>query len=492
MEPNMTVDSPIIPVILSGGSGTRLWPKSRKAYPKQLHTLYGDCTMLQHTVKRVEQFEAPIVVCNNDQRFMVADQLSEVCRKKADIVLEPLARNTAPAIVAAARVALNKYENPILVVLAADHLIQNLTAFHNALEHAITAAKQNKMVAFGVIPTRAETGYGYIQAGNNETESGSEVVQFFEKPNLDTAEKYLAAGCYTWNSGMFVFSAQELLNEMNASGTPWLADCEKSVAQAETDLDFIRLNQEYFSKCEGISIDYALMEKTKNAWMVPLDAGWNDLGSWEALWEASDKDEQGNVVYGDAFVKNCENNLIHSQGRLVAAVGVDNLAIIDSDDALLVVNRQHTQDVKYIVDWLKAENRSEFQHHRQVHRPWGSFDSIDTGERYQVKRIEVKSGASLSLQMHHHRAEHWIVVKGTALVQIGEEEKLLTENESIYVPLGEKHRLYNPGKVSLHLIEVRSGSYLGEDDIVRYHDVYGRVKNVRANIKEETEAKHKT
>ena len=464
----------IVPVILSGGSGTRLWPKSRKAYPKQLHQLYGDCTMLQHTVKRVSQFEAPIVVCNNDQRFMVADQLSKVCTSKPQIVLEPVARNTAPAIAAAAELALKTYSNPILVVLAADHLIQDITAFTAALEQAVIAAQQHKLVAFGVIPTSAETGYGYIQADSSH-KAGSKIVQFVEKPNQATAQAYLQAGNYTWNSGMFVFSAQHLLSEMKACGASWLPEAKRAIEQAETDLDFVRLEQTAFAACDNISIDFALMEHTSKAWMVPLDAGWSDLGSWESLWEASDKDEDGNAIYGDAFVKNCTNSLIHSQDRLIAAIGLENIAIIDSDDALLVVNRKATQDVKYVVDWLKAEQRSEFKHHRQVYRPWGCFDSIGAGGRYQVKRIEVKPGASLSLQMHHHRAEHWIVVEGTALVQRGEEELLLSENESIYIPLGEKHRLYNPGKVTLHLIEVRSGSYLGEDDIVRYHDVYGRV-----------------
>ncbi len=478
----------VVPVILSGGSGTRLWPKSRKAYPKQLHTLYGDCTMLQQTVKRVAQYEASIVVCNNDQRFMVADQLSEICTSKPHIVLEPVGRNTAPAIAVAAQLAQKLYENPILVVLAADHLIQNIEAFHSALEHAIKAANENKLVAFGVVPNKAETGYGYIQA-DKTTQSGSEIIRFVEKPNLETAKSYLQAGNYTWNSGMFVFSAHELLNELSACGATWLQQSQGALESAEKDLDFIRLSQAEFEQCENISIDYALMEKTNKAWMVPLDAGWSDLGSWESLWEASEKDEHGNVVIGDAFVKNCKNNLIHSQDRLVAAIGLENIAIIESDDALLVVDRAKTQDVKHAVDWLKAEGRSEFLHHRQVHRPWGSFDSIDEGDRYQVKRIEVKPGGSLSLQMHYHRAEHWVVVKGTALVQKGEQETLLGENESVYIPIGEKHRLYNPGKTPLHLIEVRSGRYIKEDDILRFQDAYGRVDQAVLSNSEQTKSK---
>ena len=465
----------IVPVILSGGSGSRLWPKSRHTYPKQLHRLFGNATMLQHTVNRVQHLETPIVVCNNDQRFMVAEQLSHVCKTAPDIILEPLARNTAPAIAVAAMHALQKYPNPILVVLAADHLIKDMDAFHTALNHAVAAAEQNKLVTFGVVPTKPETGYGYVQAAQGGAEAGSSVERFVEKPNLETAQQYLAAGNFTWNSGMFVFKAQEFLNELSKQGAGWLNSCELALQSAENDLDFIRLSYKDFEQCENISVDFAVMEKTANAWMVPLNAGWSDLGSWEALWESSDKDENGNAVYGDAFVKNCENSLVHSATRLVAAVGLKDIAIIDSDDALLVVDRNSTQDVKAIVDWLKAEKRNEYLHHREVHRPWGSIDSIDTGDRYQVKRIEVKPGASLSLQMHHHRAEHWVVVKGTAMVQRGEEEFLVSENESMYIPLGEKHRLSNPGKVPLHLIEIRSGSYLEEDDITRFQDNYGRV-----------------
>ena len=464
----------IVPVILSGGSGTRLWPKSRKAYPKQLHKLYGEFTMLQHTVNRVNQFEAPIVVCNEEQRFMVADQLSEVCNQKPDILLEPLARNTAPAITAAAVYAQKKYDNPILVVLAADHLIKDVNAFHASLGHAINAASDNNLAAFGVVPTKPETGYGYIQSKGDASAKGAPIAQFVEKPNLETAEQYLAAGNYTWNSGMFVFRAESFLNVLEETGATWLAACVSSVEQAQIDLDFVRLSQEHFARCESISVDYAVMEKTDKAWVVPLSAGWSDLGSWESLWEVSEKDENNNVIVGDAFTQNCSGSLIHSQEKLVAAIGVDNIAIIESDDALLVVDRTKTQDVKFAADWLKQQDRSEFKHHRQVHRPWGSYDSIANGERYQVKRIEVKPGASLSLQLHHHRAEHWIVVKGTALVTRGEEEILLSENQSVYIPLGEKHRLHNPGKVMLQLIEVQSGSYLGEDDIVRFSDSYGR------------------
>lgn len=460
----------VVPVILSGGSGSRLWPKSRKAYPKQLHRLYGDATMLQHTVKRVDHLGAPIVVCNNDQRFMVADQLQETCGDASQIILEPIGRNTAPAIAVAAMRAIQQVgDKAIIVILAADHLIKDMPGFRATLDIAIKKATEGKLVTFGVVPTHPETGYGYIKAaeplaGNTQ---GATVAEFVEKPNLETAQKYLAEGSYTWNSGMFVFPAKTLLEELTRLNAELVKQSQISLDKSEQDLDFIRLNEQAFAQCQDISIDNALMEHTNKAWVVPLNAGWSDLGSWQSLWESSDKDEQGNVVVGDAYMRNCTKSLIHSDGRLVAAIGLDDVVIIDSDDALLVVNKNKTQDVKHVVDWLKANNRSESQHHREVHRPWGSYDSIDSGERYDVKSLKVKPGASLSLQMHHHRAEHWVVVRGTAQVERGDEKFLVTENESVYIPLGEPHRLTNPGKVPLYLVEVRSGEYLGEDDIVR-------------------------
>lgn len=463
----------VVPVILSGGSGSRLWPKSRKAFPKQLHKLYGDFTMLQHTYKRVSQFDAPIVVCNEAQRFMVADQLSEVSKLKPEILLEPLGRNTAPAIAVAALQALKRDENAVLVVLPADHQIKDVAAFHLALARAIDKAQSGKLVAFGVVPVHPETGYGYINA-HAATVEGAAIDSFVEKPDLATAEKYLANGNYFWNSGMFVFAAKTFLEELEHLEPEIVAWCEKSLHQAEEDLDFVRLHKESFSKNKDISIDYAVMERTEHAWCVPLDCGWSDLGSWQSLWENSDKDSSGNVAEGDVFTIDCENSLFQSERKLIAGIGLKNIAVVESDDSLLVVDLNHTQDVKKVVDWLKEQNRSEFELHREVHRPWGCYDSIDHGERFQVKRIEVKPGASLSLQMHHHRAEHWIVVTGTALVQRGEEEILLSENQSIYIPLGEKHRLTNPGKLPLQLIEVQSGSYLGEDDIVRFEDKFGR------------------
>jgi mannose-1-phosphate guanylyltransferase/mannose-6-phosphate isomerase len=464
----------VIPVILSGGSGTRLWPKSRKAYPKQLHTLYGDVTMLQHTVKRVPSSAAPIVVCNESQRFMVAEQLSQVCDKSASVILEPVGRNTAPAIAVAALHALKQHEDAILVVLPADHLIQSESAFHAALNIAIEQASQSKLVAFGVVPSKPETGYGYINANITQT-SGAAINKFVEKPDLETATRYVESGEYFWNSGMFVFSAKQYLEELALHQGDMVKHCEDSLAQATVDLDFIRLAAEPFEKCNDISIDYAVMEPTKNAWTVALDAGWSDLGSWDSLWQALDKDQDNNVITGDVILNDCKNSLFHSEDRLIAGVGLDNLVVIDTDDSVLIMNKDKSQDVKVIVDKLKQAERSESTLHRKVHRPWGNYDSIGFGERYQVKCIEVKPGASLSLQMHYHRAEHWIVVSGTAIVQKGEEEHLLTENQSIYIPLGEKHRLTNPGKVELQLIEVQSGSYLGEDDIVRFEDVFGRV-----------------
>ena len=465
----------VVPIILSGGSGTRLWPKSRKFFPKQLHCLYGDFTMLQHTVKRVSQYSAPYVVCNEAQRFMVADQLSEVCNEKPTILLESVGRNTAPAIACAAIQAIQSDPDSILVVLAADHQIKNGDAFKEALDTAVEHAKEEKLVAFGVVPTRPETGYGYIQAAEKGVTKGSPISQFVEKPDKETAQSYIKSGDYYWNSGMFVFSAKAYLEELEEFEPELLNHCKTAMGQARIDLDFIRLEPESFKQAKDISIDYAVMEKTKKAWVVPLDAQWSDLGSWDSIWDSAEKDEHGNVLVGDVITKDCSNSLLSSEQKLIAAVGVENIAVVDTDDALLVIAKDQAQKVKQVVDDLKLNNRSEFNHHRKVHRPWGNYDSIGYGDRFQVKCIEVKPGASLSLQMHHHRAEHWIVVEGTAIVQKGEEEHLLTENQSIYIPLGEKHRLTNPGKVNLRIIEVQSGSYLGEDDIVRFEDVFGRV-----------------
>jgi mannose-1-phosphate guanylyltransferase/mannose-6-phosphate isomerase len=465
----------LIPVVLSGGSGTRLWPKSRQFYPKQLHKLYGDYSLLQHTVKRVTSDDAiPIIVCNNEQRFMVADQLAEILNTKADIILEPVARDTAPAVAIAALHALKRDPDAIIAIFPADHLIKDTSRFEAALTQAVELASQNKLVTFGIVPTRAETGYGYIKAAL-KGESASKVERFVEKPDSATAESYLASGEYYWNSGMFVFKAAQLIAELKQYQPAIVDACVQSLERSMQDLDFIRLDESQFSKSPAISIDYALMEKTQNAWVLPLqNSGWNDIGSWDALWDVSDKDENGNAFVGDVIAKASRNCYVNTESRLVALVGLDNIAVIDTADAILVINKDLAQGVKEIVNELKASRRSEFTFHREVHRPWGCYDSIDNGERYQVKRITVKPGASLSLQMHHHRAEHWIVVSGTAVVQRGDDQMLITENQSVYIPLGEKHRLTNPGKVILELIEVQSGSYLGEDDIVRFEDVFGR------------------
>ncbi len=466
--------SHVVPVILSGGSGSRLWPKSRRAYPKQLHKLYGNHTMLQHTCKRVSGLSSPIVVCNEAQRFMVADQLSEVCAEQPTIILEPLGRNTAPAIAIAALQAIKQRgEQALIVVLPADHQIKNDAAFAEALDLAVAKAKQDRLIAFGIVPSHAETGYGYINAGI-ESASGAEIRSFVEKPDKATAQNYLQSGEYFWNSGMFVFGAKRFLEELQMFEPEIVAACEKSLAAAEKDLDFIRLQKNTFAGCKDISVDYAVMERTDKAWCIPLDCDWSDLGSWRSLWESADKDDAKNACFGDVLQIDCERSLFHADKKLVAGIGLKDVVVVDTDDALLVVNLDRTQDVKKLVDLLKEKDRSELNLHREVHRPWGCYDSIDCGERFQVKRIEVKPGASLSLQMHHHRAEHWVVVTGTALVQRGEEEVLLSENQSIYIPLGEKHRLTNPGKVPLQLVEVQSGSYLGEDDIVRFEDAFGR------------------
>lgn len=425
--------------------------------------------MLQHTALRVA---VPMVICNDSQRFMVAEQLQELNEElnngNSQIILEPTGRNTAPAMQ-----ALKADENAIIVVLPADHLIKNVDVFQSALAIAVKKAEQGKLVAFGIVPNKPETGYGYINAGS-EGEQGAAINKFVEKPNLGTAEQYVASGDYFWNSGMFVFGAKAYLDELSQYEPSTIEHCQNALDNAKQDLDFCRLDEAAFSQCTDISVDYAVMERTSKAWMVLLDAEWSDLGSWESLWQALDKDAYGNVNTGDVITHECTNSLFHSEQRLVTAIGVENIVVIDTDDSLLVCNLSDAQNVKFVVDKLKEQGRSESNLHRKVYRPWGNYDSIGFGERYQVKYIEVKPGASLSLQMHHHRAEHWIVVSGTAIVQRGEEEHLLSENQSVYIPLGEKHRLTNPGKIDLQLIEVQSGSYLGEDDIVRFEDVFGR------------------
>ncbi|WP_323814652.1 mannose-1-phosphate guanylyltransferase/mannose-6-phosphate isomerase [Cellvibrio sp. NN19] len=470
----------IIPVILAGGSGTRLWPLSRKHYPKQLLKLFGDKTMLQQTLLRlkgISELAPPIVVCNDEHRFMVAEQLHEIGQKNSSIILEPVARNTAPALALAAIHARTLAENPTLLVLSADHMIRDVSVFQLAVSDAIKAAESGYLATFGVQPTCPETGYGYIKTLNNSDSKNTiffPVTKFVEKPDLATAEQYLAEGCYYWNSGMFVFQSETFLHELQEQSPDVVVAAEQAKIWAVQDLDFIRVDKEAFSQAPNISIDYALMEKSQNVVCVPLDAGWSDVGDWKSFWDLSDKDDTGNSLIGDSIDIGSTNTLVFSQDKLVATLGVNNLMIINTPDAVLIADKSQAQQVKSIITQIEKQNRSEHLQHREIYRPWGCYDAIDNGDRYQVNRIRVKPGASLSLQVHHHRAEHWIVVKGTALVQKGEETILLSENESTYIPVGTKHRLSNPGKIPLEIVEVQSGPYLQDDDVIRYEDSYGR------------------
>jgi len=431
--------------------------------------------MFQETLKRVvglADLEGPIVVCNTDHRFMVAEQIHALEIDKPTIILEPIGRDTAPALAIAALQAESEGRDPILLVLAADHVIPDLIAFHKAINQAKQQAEAGLLVTFGIVPTSPNTGYGYIQADEKNTISN--VKAFVEKPNLKTAETYVASGDYYWNSGMFMFKASTLITELEHFQPEIINTCRKSLAKSQQSLDFIRLDEYTFKSCQAISIDYAVMEQTDKAVVVPLDAGWNDVGSWSSLWECAEQDINSNVLRGDVMVDNVQHSYIHSEHRLVAVVGLDNIVVVETADAVMVVHKDSTQHIKNIVNRLTTDNRTEAENHRLCYRPWGYYDSIDNGERFQVKRITVNPGASLSLQMHHHRAEHWVVVKGSAEVTCEDKVILLSENESTYIPLGHKHRLHNPGLVPLQIIEVQSGSYLGEDDIVRFDDVYHR------------------
>ncbi|MRI34320.1 mannose-1-phosphate guanylyltransferase/mannose-6-phosphate isomerase [Endozoicomonas sp. OPT23] len=465
---------------MSGGSGSRLWPQSRSLYPKQFLPLVNDQTMLQNTISRLDglnSVSAPLVIANEEHRFLVAEQFRQMGRKALAIMLEPVGRNTAPAVALAALKALNHEEEPLLLVLAADHVIQDVEAFHQAVEAALPAARNGKLVTFGIVPTHPETGYGYINASTSFEDKSAfiPVRKFVEKPDLEKAQSYLASGNYYWNSGMFLFKASRYLEELEKFRPDILKVCKKSMVVQDTDLDFVRLDEDVFKACLDESIDYAVMEKTTDAVVVPLNAGWSDVGSWSSLADISEEDDAGNATLGDVILHDTRNTYVRSEKKLIATVGVDDLVITESDDAILVAHKNQVQDVKKIVERLKQEDRSEAKLHRKVYRPWGAYDSIDAGERFQVKRITVKPGARLSLQKHYHRAEHWIVVKGTALVTNGDKELLLTENQSTYIPIGEVHRLENPGKFDLEMIEVQSGGYLSEDDIVRFEDTYGRV-----------------
>jgi len=458
-------------VIMAGGIGARLWPISRAGHPKQFLALNGDDTMLQATIKRLEDLgvESTVTICNEIHRFFVAEQLREI-NKLDSIILEPEGRNTAPAIALA---ALMNDEDPLLLVLAADHVIQDEGGFKKAVIKAIPLAEAGKLVTFGIVPSEPHTGYGYIKKGDEDS-GGYVVDEFIEKPSSDVAQEYLDSGDYLWNSGMFLFKASRYLEELQKFRPDIFDACKASMDGVEFDLDFLRINKEKFIECPSDSVDYAVMEKTADAVVVPMDAGWCDIGSWASLWDISNKDKNGNVSQGDVILHGTNNSFVRTDGKLVATIGVDNLIIVSTKDALMVAHKDSVQDAKIIVQKLKDDKRTEWELNREVYRPWGKYDSIDAGERYQVKRITVKPGAKLSLQKHYHRSEHWIVVSGVANVTKGENTFMLHENESTYIQVGEVHALENLGKVDLELIEVQSGSYLGEDDIVRFHDQYGR------------------
>jgi mannose-1-phosphate guanylyltransferase/mannose-6-phosphate isomerase len=467
----------LIPVILSGGAGTRLWPLSRELYPKQLLALTSQRTMIQDTALRLKGLDAapPVVVCNDAHRFLVAEQMRLIGLSPKAIVLEPFGRNTAPAIALAALGAMKTSgsEDPVLLVLPADHVIRDVAAFQMAAVAALTAAEQGRLVTFGVVPHAPETGYGYIKRGES-LGPVYRIAQFVEKPNADRAAQFVASGEHYWNSGMFVFRARRYLEELERFAPAIAGACRKAFDTAKSDLDFTRVDAAAFEACPSDSIDYAVMEKTADAVVVPLDAGWSDVGSWASLHAASDADASGNVSRGDVLVEDSSNCYLYSESRLVAAVGLQDHVVVETKDAVLVAPKDRVQDVKSLVGKLKDMGRYEHSLHREVFRPWGSYDSLENGHRFQVKRLSVKPGAQLSLQMHHHRAEHWIVVSGTARITRGEEEFILEENQSTYIPIGVKHRIENPGRIPLHIIEVQSGSYLGEDDIVRFEDRYGR------------------
>ena len=467
----------IVPVILSGGSGTRLWPLSRKMHPKQLLPLLNDTTLLQDTVNRfktVDDIDHVVVICNESYRFMVAEQIRQSEIKGVDIILEPFGRNTAPAIALAAFNAMVDEQDPVLLVLPADHDIRDVDGFLEAVKTGQKQSESGNLVTFGVVPDKPETGYGYINAGDSIGEGCYSVAGFVEKPDRATAENYIEQGSYYWNSGMFMFKASVYLDALERLAPEMFEACQNAYNKADKDLDFLRIDEVSFKACPSDSIDYAIMEKVDNAVVIPVDIGWSDVGSWAALQDIGEADSMNNTVIGDVETEASNNCYIRAESRLIVALGVDDLIVVDTADALLVAHREKVQDIKNIVEKLTNQGRDEVMLHKSVCRPWGCYQGIDSSDRFQAKRITVKPGAVLSLQLHHHRAEHWVVVNGTAKVTKGDEEFILSENESTYIPLGVKHRLENIGKISLELIEVQTGSYLGEDDIVRFDDVYGR------------------
>ena len=469
----------IHPIILSGGSGTRLWPMSRTLYPKQLLSLLGQDSLLQQTVRRVadrQGFAAPLLVANEEHRFIIAEQLREIAAVPCALLLEPVGRNTAPAACIAALALTEAEPDLLMLVMPSDHTIGDLAAFADAVEGAATAARAGALVSFGITPQRAETGYGYIRRGSelDGAKGVFAVAEFVEKPGPEQAQAYVASGEHSWNSGMFLFPARVYLDELERLRPDMVAACRDALATAQRDSDFVRLGREAFAGCDSDSIDYAVMEHTRRAAVVPVSMGWSDVGSWDALWEMGDKDQHGNSIEGNVVAEDARNCYLRSEAGLVAAIGIEDLVVVSTADAVMVAPRNRTQDVKKLVARLVKDRRDEADALPTVHRPWGTFTSLHNGHRVQVKHIMVKPGGKLSLQMHHHRAEHWVVVQGTAKIRRGDQEMMLSEDQSTYIPIGTSHRLENPGKIPLHLIEVQSGSYLGEDDIVRFDDHYGR------------------
>lgn len=477
----------LIPIILSGGSGTRLWPLSREKYPKQLLPLINEDSLLQATVRRMDglkgvQLSAPMIVCNEEYRFVIAEQL-RIMDRKGSILLEPFGRNTAPALTLAALAAQREGDDSILLVMPSDHVIMDVESFQAAVLAGMSQAMDGRIVTFGITPDAPETGYGYIQSGEliEQGKTAYQIARFVEKPDLLTAQTYLDAGNYLWNSGLFMMRASVWLSAIGKCRPDILTTCQAAWDQGSADGDFLRVDKKAFEQCPSDSIDYAVMERIARqesdlpgGVVIPLTAGWSDIGAWSSLWQVLPKDDAGNIAKGDVLLNDCKNTLAISESRLVTCVGIENVIVVETPDAILVVHKDKTQDVKLVVDMLKQQSRSEGKLHRKVFRPWGWYDGIDVGERFQVKRIVVKPGAALSLQMHHHRAEHWVVVRGTARVTRNKDVYLVSENESTYIPLGTSHRLENPGCVPLEMIEIQSGSYLGEDDIVRFEDIYGR------------------